>query len=393
MDIDKPSEITDFGIINLTPCGRIKKPRVNSKKHSRLKKPTKSPSKAESTSQETQTSSQSPTKKRTKSNKENIPIKTKSPEKLTKEIPFEFSEKTIQQMISGKHSGKSPKKTSATVNKIEKKFNNQVFGCKLLRNFSHWPNGFETKLVVNAFESPKRPVQAQISFTPDIENRKKPRRTPINVEKIRKIPISDITNYCKRVSLFNTNQNVTKSTQEKTATLIEPVKKEDSSIILQMSPIKTIEDSPMEFPDVSFFSPKQVIHVGSPEKQDFETSLENSKQQFGTYILLTPENINEKKQKIPNKIVKKENEAVGIKENALSMSSSSDQDIISDISLSEYSASVNSNACKMKVSFVEKEMQTESKFVEIFNILKDAKVMIGLKSLGKITEIMTELTT
>lgn len=395
MDIGIHSETTSFGIINLTPCGRINKSKTNSKKTLRLKKPSKSPRKTESTNTETQTSSSSPSKKRTKANKENIPTKSKSPGKATKEIPFFFSEKTIQHLILNKDSEKSPKKTSIPVNyhKIEKKSHNQMFGNKLLRNFSHWPKGFETKLVVNAFESPKRPVQAQISFTPDVENRKKLRSTPIYAEKRRKLPISDITNCCKRVSLFNAKQNEKKTTQEKCDLLKDSGKNEELSIISQMSPIKCIEDSPIAFPEASFYSPKEVIRAGSPEKQEFEGILEDNKQEFDIYVLLTPENIYKKCYKVEDEVSKKVVESSGTGENVLSISSSSDQDVISDVSLSEYGASVNNVVGKMKVNFVEREIQTESRYVEIFNILKDAKVMIGLKSLGKITEIMTELTT
>lgn len=393
METEPNAEMPSFGIINLAPCGKIKDSKPILKKPTHMKKPPRSPNKRDSQSPENQLFSPSPTKLPKNYDKENNPeIKFLPQGKSIDEISLLAPQKPTHCLELAKDLKKVTRKisTSFIINKkYEKKLNKSLLGNNIVKNISSWSKNFTTRIMTSAFESPRRPLQANNLNTPDIEKNKRRVFTPVLTGKKPKTQYSGASHQCKRVSLFDITQSKSQSTSETCGSLKEPCKTEASCLLTENSPLKNHYSHYETFPDQSFSSPIQTIQVVSPQEQVLEVTPEAAGQEYEIYTILS-QHIGKSKYK--NEVLKaprKGFEGFSPESQCFSLSSSSEQEIISDMSFLESSHIVRANGCRVNANCIDREMQTDANYAQIIQLLNDASVINGLKTLGKITEILT----
>lgn len=381
----------NFGIINLTPCGKIKGLRNLPNQPAHMRKPPFSPKKKELQNNEEEVCSPSPIKKRTDSNKENaFLLKLHSEEKPANEmglfnhsIPIKCLEiSKINKRINRKAS------TSCMISKnYEQKLNKSLLGNKF-RNLSQGIGKNQKSILNINCGSPMKPTQISSCTTPDTQKLKPKVYTPILTEKKRKMPCSDMPHYCKRISLFDTIQSKMFEGESSSFFKEQSTQADDSSFIGEMTPIKNEESSRESFPEQSYVSPLQTIQIITPPEKILEVTPEEPVDRTETYSILTPE-LMINKRGIGNLAPKR-----GLIENIhsnrdfFSLSSSSDQDLISDVSFSEEVQPTFGEGGRLVVNSIDREIQTDPSFSEILELLNDNNVVNGLKTLGKINEIL-----
>ncbi|OMJ69893.1 hypothetical protein SteCoe_32263 [Stentor coeruleus] len=360
-----------------------------------MKKPPRSPSKHDSRSPESperQVFSPVPTKLPKNYDKENNPEGRILPQNNPiDEISLLVPQKPIHCLELAKDLKKVTRKvsTSFIINKkYEKKLNKSLLGNNIVKNISSWSKNFASKIMTSTFESPRRPLQANNLNTPDIEKNKHRVFTPVLTGKKPKTQYSGVSHQCKRVSLFDTTQSKSQSTSETYGSLKEPLKTEASCTFTENSPLKNHEKHFETFPDQSFSSPTQTIQIVSPKEQVLEVTPETSGQEYATYMVLSPDMIKNNYRIGTLQAPKKGIEAYSPESQGFSLSSSSEQEIISDISFLESPHVVMANGCKVNVGFIDREIQTDQNYAQIIQLLNDDSVINGLKTLGKITEIL-----
>jgi hypothetical protein len=231
-----------------------------------------------------------------------------------------------------------------------------------------------------------KPTQISSCATPDTQKLKPKVYTPILTEKKRKMPSSDMPHYCKRISLFDTIQSKMFEGESSSFFKEQSTQADDSSFIGEMTPIKNEESEP--FPEQSYVSPLQTIQIITPPEKILEVTPEEPVHRIETYSILNPELMINKRgmENLASKrgLIEKNYS----NRDFFSLSSSSDQDLISDVSFSEEVQPTFGEGGRLVVNSIDREIQTDPSFSEIFELLNDNNVVNGLKTLGKINEIL-----
>ncbi|OMJ82195.1 hypothetical protein SteCoe_17149 [Stentor coeruleus] len=379
----------NFGIISLTPCGKIQgmKNILNNPAH--MRKPPCSPKKKEPQNNEEVVFTPSPIKKRTDSNKENtFSLKLHSEERPSNELGLFNRNVPIKCLEISKISKKVTRKasTSCTISKnYEQKLNKSLLGNKF-RNLSQ-NIGKTQKSSINC-GSPMKPTQISSCVTPDTQKTKSKVYTPILTAKKRKISSSEIPHYCKRISLFDTIQSKMFEGESSSFYKEQSTQADDSSFIGEFTPIRNEESLQETFPEQSYVSPLQTIQIITPPEKSLEVTPEEPVNRIETFSILNTELMINKKgiENFAPKKVLRENSYSN--RDFFSLSSSSDQDLISDVSFSEEVQPTFGEGGRLVVNSIDREMQTDPSFSEIFDLLNDSNVVNGLKTLGKINEIL-----
>ena len=353
----------------------------------------------------------SPSKRRINSNSDNIP--------KTHSIPDEkpaCNEIKLFGSFSLQLNPEQTKKTKKNIRKIctscesskttEKSFSNKsMILKKVTRNSSqNIRNSTSLRIQNNSFASPGiKANQISSFYTPDTHKTNIRVYTPVLTEKKRKMP--EIGLFCKRISLFDKDRGMTfsKDSQESFNSFKDQsTRVEDSTTLGEITPIKN-EDIKVEyFPDESFTSPIRTIKIlNSPEEGQIITPDPKEIITPDSNDLITPEqkiitvaDLSDKK----NAASKNKASRKGIIDfstpdsHFFSLSSSSDQDAGSDVSISEdiqpSFGDISSMHGKSNLVYhLNKEMQTEGNFQEIIGLLNDPSIVNGLKMIGKFSEI------
>ncbi|OMJ86768.1 hypothetical protein SteCoe_11622 [Stentor coeruleus] len=392
-----------FGIINLSPCGEIKEPKASAKP-TYSKKPPCSPKKPDSQNNSDIPLSPSPTKKRIECNKENgFTLKLFTEDHPASEIslfklsePEKYPEITIQKEVIKKTS------TSCTVDeKSEKKLIKNLhendpkpqITKKMQKSATLIACGIQKKPQNLNFITPERQRLIQKTYTPVLKEKKKKPSTSNIIEtkynkKPRQLSSYDLSDCCKRISLFDANQSKSISGNETCSSFKDQSTHTDDLSLGEMTPIKNHDEIHDNFPEQSFYSPLQTIHIISPPEKELEVTPEEPLRGVNDYNLLTPEMIAWKKDLEPKAQKKLISENNSPNMDFFSLSSSSGEELISEVSFSDDVQSVFGDKNHLIVSSIDSDMQTDSDFDEILKLLSDSGVINGLKVLGKISEIL-----
>ncbi|OMJ81608.1 hypothetical protein SteCoe_17881 [Stentor coeruleus] len=383
METQPISVIKSFGIINLEPCRKKKDPKTTLKKSTNIKKPLLNPNKRDSQSPENpespsnlkcQVFSPSPTKLPRNYDKENNPeCKILTQGKSIDEMSLLAPQKLVKYSELAKDLKKVTRKTSASFI-VNKNCEKNMIGNNIIKNISNLSKNLMTKTMTNNFESPRKPNNQS---TPEIEKNKHKIFTPVLTGKKLKTQHLGVSHHCKQVSLFDTTQNKNKSTSESCDSLKEPCKTEGSCFLTENSPLRNKDLCFETYLDQNFSSPIQTIQILSPEEQIFEVTPDDLRQEYKRYMVLSPDIIRNKYKFDDFQAPRKRIETFSPESHGFTLSSSSEQEIISDIS------SLEANTC-----FKDREIQTDMNYEQIIQLLNDANVVNSLKTLGKITEIL-----
>lgn len=400
-----------FGIISLSPCGEIKEP-IASTKPAYLKKPPCSPKKRDPQSNSDIPLSPSPIKKRTECNKEN----SFSLKLLTEDHPVsEFSlfklnepEKYPEEIIEKKQVIRKAS-TSCTIDeKSDKKIIKSLHENDP-RPFSHITKktqklvtgntcGMHQKPQIPNLVTPERQRPIQKTYTPVLVEKKKKMPAPKILEtkynrKTRQISSCDLSDCCRQISLFDTSQSKSISGNETCSSFKDQSTHTDDLSIGEVTPIKNQDEMHDNFPEQSFYSPLQTIHIISPPEKELEVTPEEPLKDVDDYNLLTPEMVVWKRDVEPKAPKKLLSENCSPNGDFFSLSSSSGEELISEVSFSEEVQPTFGENGRMVVNSIDRDMQTDSGFAEILELLSDSSVINGLKALGKITEILKLINT
>ncbi|OMJ86058.1 hypothetical protein SteCoe_12494 [Stentor coeruleus] len=394
-----------FGIINLSPCGEIKEPKA-SIKPSCSKKPPCSPKKIRPQNNSDMPLSPSPTKKRTECNKEN----SFSLKLLTEDHPI--IEQTLLKLNEPKNRPENSIKKKQTIRKLKSCTIEEKSEKKLIKSLHEKdprPFSHNTKKTQKSFTSntcgiqrtpqnsnlvtPERQRPIPKTYTPVLTEKKTKKTSTYNIlenkynRKPRKISSCDFSDNCKRISLFDSSQSKSISGNETCSSFKDQSTHTDDLSIGEVTPIKNQDEMHDNFPEQSFYSPLQTIHIISPPEKELEVTPEEPIKNFDDYNLLTPEIVVWKKDLEPKTPKKPLSENCSPNGDFFSLSSSSGEELISEVSFSE-DVQPTFGENERLVKFCDKDIQTDSCFAEIFELLSDSSVIDGLKTLGKITEIL-----
>jgi hypothetical protein len=323
--------------------------------------------------------SPSPTKKRTDFNKENF--------KFSNTLNDENPASNQLSLFSVYRSPQTPDPSTKASNLLKNLSGiqrNSKSSLKVLKKSSNASFDFK-RASRDRYQNPSK--HSSLSHpTPDLyttpNTTKGPLKlyTPILIEKKRREPK---VNYCKRISLFECNKSIAENVQNSGPECFNSFKEqlsrnEDSTSIGEITPNRNEDSLKKEFPDESFSSPVRTIKVqASPDKSVHTPDATGRK-------------INFKQSKACKKAVI---DFSTPESHFFSLSSSSDHEAISDVSFSEdvppsFGDISSMNAKTGFFNAVDKEMQTESQYQDLIEILKDPGIVSGLKAIGKFSEFL-----
>ena len=183
----------------------------------------------------------------------------------------------------------------------------------------------------------------------------------------------EIQNFCKRISLFDNKTSFSQYTQESFSSFKEQsIAIEDSTTIGEITPVKDEDSMKKTFPEESFSSPLATIQIFSPPE---------------TVFVITPELSDKKKTR------KGGLEFNTPESHFFSLSSSSSQDLVSEVSFSEevppsFGDISSMHRKPLRSNNIDREIQTDDEYKEIISLLHDHNIINGLKMIGKFSELM-----
>lgn len=327
--------------------------------------------------------SPSPVKPRSSSNKENFLEISPAESPFCPEISLFGSFPSIIKQL------KEPEIATVSTRNFSQKVVKRALTRSVVSKKAPRISQVKSKLNPNhSFKSPQKHSVALSYFTTP-ESYKPLIRvfTPVLTEKKKK-KIPETLQVCKRISLFHQEKSfLTTSTSFKD----QSTRIEDSTTIGEITPVKN-EDLAIEyFQDESFCSPLRTIKVyHSPENVSIP------EQEFGTpdnKPIITPEMTEKKaKTKQPKAPRKGIMEFTSPDSDFFSLSSSSEQEVLSEVSiLEEIPPSFGDISSMYGKTLIlcqtDKEMQTDNNLTEIIGLLHDQQVIDGLKLIGKFSDL------
>ena len=380
--------------------GNLKK---NLNKSASLRKPPFSPVKSPTSELKLEVLSPSPSKRRSISSQE--AVQGKNPDinenNFCTEIKlFGYSKLNTTSgtdNIEIKPTKKSTTPSEFTKRVVNKALNKSVNSRRIIRNLSQ-----NQKIQLKSPQLQKTPgKKSQISsfYTPDTQKSIPKFFTPVLSQKKRKTPDTETT--CKKISLFSQNSSFS-PTQSSFSFKDQSTRVEDSVTIGEITPIKNEESQC--FQDESFATPVRTIKVySSPEPASLMTPGSSQSTSTENKVEITPESKNidifQTSDKKNQKSVEPKAPRKGFIEHStpdshfFSLSSSSELELVSEVSLSEEIppsfGDISAMGGKNIIVYqIDKEMQTDNDLQEIIKVLHDSNVIDGLKIIGKITELL-----